>query len=561
MTSTDTDHRAPAPTRKGGSGGPVDRRLLRRARATRTYLIWGVLVAIATAGLIIGQAWILAHAMAAVFTSRAIVGLPFGGLAGTLGALAAIIGVRAALAWLNTWLAHRSAAAVKSQLRRDVLTARLREPGSSSLSTGQLIALTTRGLDALDGYIARYLPQLALAATIPLLIGGTILITDWESALIVALTLPLIPVFMILIGLATQAKLDRSWRTQSRLAGHFADLVSGLPTLQVFGRARAQLTGLEHVERRHRSETMSTLRVTFVSSFVMELLSTFSVALVAVPIGLRLVNGHFDLTSAFFVLILVPEAYLPVRQVGTHFHDSVDGVAAADEAFALIEAADRPAATAYAPDLATAEIELRAASFTHHGAAQPSLAPLDLQVRPGRLVALVGSSGAGKSTALGLIMGFLRPTSGHVVVGGVDLADCDLTAWRRQLAWVAQDPALAAGTIADNVRLGAPDADDATIGAALAQAGAAELDPQRQVGDEGEGLSVGERRRVALARALVRIQAGARLLVLDEPTAGLDAETELRVIEAVRASGAGAVVVTHREAVIAAADDVVEVRR
>ncbi|GAB3706387.1 thiol reductant ABC exporter subunit CydD [Mariniluteicoccus flavus] len=550
---------APAPSRQGRRGGPVDPRLLRRARATRVYLVAGVAVGSATALLVVAQAWLLAATVARVFHARNVDAAPFGGLAPALGLLALVITGRALLAWLNTWLAHRSAAAVKSQLRRDILAARLREPGSSTLTTGQLITLVTRGLDALDGYVARYLPQLVLALTVPLIVGVTILTADVTSAVIVALTLPLIPVFMILIGLATQAKLDRSWRTHSRLAGHFGDLVAGLPTLQVFGRARAQERGLVATEDQHRVETMSTLRVTFLSSFVLELLATYSVALVAVPIGLRLVEGGFSLETGLFVLILVPEAYLPVRQVGTHYHDSVDGIAAADEAFALIEAADRAEGTAVAPDLAAHPLRLEAATFTHASADRPSLHPFDLTVAPGRVVALVGPSGGGKSTALGLVMGFLRPTAGRVTVGGVDLTTCDLARWRTQLAWVAQDPGIVTGTIADNVRLGAPGANDAAVASALLRAGAADLAPDREVGDEGEGLSAGERRRVAIARALLRIEAGARLLVLDEPTAGLDADTETRVLEAVRATGASALVVTHRPAVIAAADDVVEV--
>lgn len=540
--------------------GPVDPRLLKRARATRVYLVAGVAVGSTTALLVVAQAWLLSRTIAGVFTTHRVDAAPVRGLASALFLLAVVVTGRAALAWLNAWLAHRCAAAVKSQLRRDILTARLREPGASTLTSGQLIALLTRGLDALDGYIARYLPQLVLAVTVPLVVGVAIATSDLASAAIVALTLPLIPVFMVLIGLATQAQLDRSWRTQSRLANHFADLVAGLPTLQVFGRARAQERGLVETEDRHRSETMATLRVSFLSSFALELLATYSVALVAVPIGLRLVDGGLTLETGLFVLILVPEAYLPVRQVGTHYHDSVDGLAAADDAFALIEAADRPVATVVAPSLANAPLRLEAAGFTHPDADRPSLAPLDLVVAPGRVVALVGPSGGGKSTVLGLVMGFLRPTTGRVLVGDTDLADCDLAAWRTQLAWVAQDPGLVDGTLAANVRLGDPAADDAAVARALTRAGAGELAPDRTVGDEGEGLSTGERRRVALARALLRLDAGARLLVLDEPTAGLDADTEAEVIAAVRASGAAALVVTHRAAVADAADEVVQVR-
>lgn len=537
--------------------GAIDHRLLKRARATRTYLVAGVAVGSATALLIVCQAWLLSRMIAAVFETRSLAGLPFGGLGPGLGLLMLVIAGRAGLAWLNSWLAHRSAAAVKSQLRADIMAARLQAPGRTHTTTGSLIALLTHGLDALDGYFARYLPQLLLALTVPLIVGIAILTADLTSALIVALTLPLIPVFMVLVGLATKAKMAKSWRVQRRLANHFGDLVTGLPTLQAFGRAKNQVIGLEQTETKHRSETMSTLRVSFLSSFVLELLATYSVALVAVPIGLLLVNGQLDLVTGLFVLILVPEVYLPVRQVGVHYHDSVDGIAAADDAFAIIEAAESRPGTQPADSLAEATVVFDRVSFTHPDAERPSLTALSLTVGPGEVVALAGPSGCGKSTALGLLMGFWTPTDGEIRVGERQLWELEPTSWRAQLAWVAQEPALVSGTVADNVALGDPAASPEAIISALRRAGGAQLPPGRLVEDAGQNFSAGEIRRIAVARALLRIEAGARLLVLDEPTAGLDADTEAQVIDGVRRSGAGALVVTHREAVLAAADRVV----
>ncbi|MDO5498367.1 MAG: thiol reductant ABC exporter subunit CydD [Propionibacteriaceae bacterium] len=546
--------------------GAIDHRLLRRARATRTYLIAGVAVGSATAALVVGQAWVLSRMIARVFDSRgsggdqpgSIDAMPFGGLAAALGVLAAIIAGRALLAGLNAWLAHRCAAAVKSQLRADIMAARLRAPGRTHTATGTLIALLTHGLDALDGYFARYLPQLVLALTVPLIVGVAIFTTHVPSALIVAVSLPLIPVFMVLIGLATKVKMARSWRTQRRLANHFADLVTGLPTLQAFGRAKNQAIGLAETERRHRSETMSTLRVSFLSGFALELLATYSVALVAVPVGLLIVDGRLDLVTGLFVLILVPEVYLPVRQVGLHYHDSIDGIAAADDAFAVIEAAGGKSGAARAPSLAEATITFDRVSFTYPEGPAPALVEFSAEVRPGEVVALAGPSGCGKSTALALLMGFWSPTSGDLRVGDRLLFELDLDSWRAQLAWVAQHPALVAGTVADNIRLGDPAATDAAVADALGRAGGAGLDLARTVEDAGQNLSAGEIRRIAVARALLRIDAGARLLVLDEPTAGLDADTEAQVLTGVRRSGAGALVVTHRPAVLAAADRVVE---
>ena len=545
--------------------GPIDPRLLTRARATRGFLIASVVVGSATALLVVAQAWLLSRIVARVFDAGAqpsaaeAARLPFGGVAAALGVLALVIVGRAVLAWFGSWLAHRSAAAVKSQLRADIIDARLTAPGATRVPTGQLVALLGQGLDALDGYYARYLPQLVLALTVPLIVGVTILTADLTSTIVVALTLPLIPLFMVLIGLATKVKLDRSWRTQTRLANHFADLVAGLPTLQVFGRAQAQEKGLVLTEQKHRSETMSTLRVSFLSSFALELLATYSVALVAVPIGLRLVEGNIDLTTGLFVLILVPECYLPVRQVGVHYHDSIDGITAADEAFAIIEGADavRGRERGAAPDPAAVEVQLAGIGVRHPGAETDALTDFSLAVRPGEVVALSGPSGSGKSTALAVLMGFLTPTTGRVLVGDTDLATIDPAAWRARLAYVAQQPGVINASLAENVRLGDPAADDAAVAEALRRAGAGELDPARAVGDDGVELSAGELRRVAVARALLRLDAGAGLLVLDEPTAGLDAAAEQAVIEAVRRSGASALVVSHRDAVLAAADRVV----
>ncbi|SDY77790.1 thiol reductant ABC exporter subunit CydD [Tessaracoccus flavus] len=530
---------------------PIHPRLLQRARATRWFLLATVVVGLATAALIIAQARLIADWVTEAFATRS---FPPGWQTAAL-MLALVFAGRAALTWLGSLLAHRSAAAVKSTLRRDVLAARLATPIGAA-SSASLVRTVTAGLDALDGYFSKYLPQLGLAATVPLLVGGTILLTDWQSALIIAFTLPLIPLFMALIGWTTEKATRQSFGVADRLARHFGDLIAGLPTLQAFARARAQRHGVELNEGQYREATMKTLYISFLSAFALELLASLSVAVVAVTVGFRLVYGDVDFTTALFVLILAPEAFLPVRQVGVHFHDSADGVAAADAAFEVIDAAPSPGGTGPVP---AGALRLEDVRYTYPGADAPAVDGLSLAVEPGAVVALSGHSGGGKSTALAIAMGFLVPESGRVTVGGEDLAGLDLTDWRRQVAWVAQEPGMLNGTVADNVALGHPEAAAADISRALADAGA-DFGPDKHVGDDGEGLSAGERRRVALARALVRIRVGgARFLILDEPTAGLDADTEARVIAAVRATGAGALVVSHRPAVLAAADHVVEV--
>ncbi|QGF23498.1 thiol reductant ABC exporter subunit CydD [Raineyella fluvialis] len=546
--------------------GPVHRALLSRARATRTYLVAGVLVGTLTAFLVVAQAWLLSHQIAAVFDTRRL-----DGLGRTVGLLVLVLLGRALLRGINPWLGQRAAALVKGRLRHEVVEARLARPLAPGTDTGGLVDLVTHGLDALDGYYAKYLPQLLLAVTVPLVVGVTILTTDLWSTLVVVLTVPLIPFFMALVGWATERRMARRWGVQARLAHHFADLVAGLPTLQVFGRARAQAVGLQRIEARNRAETMATLRISFLSSMTLELLSTLSVAIIAVTIGVRTVNGAMDLTTGLFLLVLAPEVYLPLRQVGVHYHDSAEGVAAADRAFAEIDAAGvagampvAGAAMVSAQALAPEGVALRVRDLqvTYPGADAPALRGVDLEVAPGEFVAVVGPSGGGKSTLLAVLMGFVPPSGGSVLLGGVPLKHVDLAAWRRRVAWVGQTPGLPERTVGANVALGAPGAPQEAIRAALDRAGAADLDAGREVGDESEGLSDGERRRVGLARALLRLShGGASLLILDEPTAGLDPDTERRVLAALRAGDptTSALVVTHRPAVVAACDRTVTV--
>ncbi len=548
--SPTTSAEGAAPTR-----GPIDPRLLRRAAATRRYLAAGVLIGVAVAFLTVAQARVLADTIAGVFDAAPgldyLTPVPGTGrwpdLVPALVALAGIFAAKAGLNWLNALMAHRAAAAVKSQLRRDIVAARLADPLADRTSTAGLVNLATVGLDALDGFYSKYLPQLALACTVPLIVGVAILAADLQAALIVALTVPLIPIFMALVGWTTEARTKKRWRTQQRLAHHFADLVAGLPTLQVFGRARAQAIGLTKSEAASRDETMGTLRISFLSAFVLELLATLSVAVIAVTVGFRVVYGDLELATALFVLLLAPEVYLPVRQVGVHYHDAADGMAAADQAFAVIDAA---AVAPRTPPAAAGEavLAVRGLGHTYPCATEPAVAGVDLTVAPGEFVALTGPSGGGKTTVLNALMGFLTPTAGTLA-----LPD------RGRIAFVGQDPGMITGTIADNLRLAAPDADAAALRAALAGAGGADLDPGRPVGDDGEGLSAGERRRVATARALLRLDAGADVLLLDEPTAGLDADAEATLLAGLRAAGVTAVVVSHRPAVLAQADRVVTI--
>ncbi|MFB7363476.1 thiol reductant ABC exporter subunit CydD [Streptomyces hydrogenans] len=540
---------------------PIDPRLLRYARATRFFLVAVVVLGLAGAALVIAQAMLIAEIVVGAFQK----GLSVSDLTTPLLLLAGVAVARGLVSWLTELAAHRASAAVKSELRGRLLDrATALGPGwLGGQRTGSLIALATRGVDALDDYFARYLPQLGLAVAVPLAVLARIVTEDWVSAAIIVVTLPLIPVFMILIGWYTQARMDRQWKLLSRLSGHFLDVVAGLPTLKVFGRAKAQAASIRAITGDYRRATMRTLRIAFLSSFALELLSTLSVALVAVTIGMRLVHGTLDLYTGLVILVLAPEAYLPLRQVGAQFHAAAEGLAAAEEIFEVLETPVHGGGTRAVP--ADARLELDRVTVRHPGRAEPSLDAASLTVEPGETVALVGPSGAGKSTLLDVVLGFTEPEEGGVVrVGGVDLAELDLAAWRERIAWVPQRPYLFAGTIAENVRLARPDAGDAQVRAALREAGAdsfVDALPEGAatvLGEDGAGLSAGQRQRLALARAFL---ADRPLLLLDEPTAALDGETEAGIVDAVRrlAHGRTVLLVVHRPALLAVADRVVRV--
>ncbi|WP_059010166.1 thiol reductant ABC exporter subunit CydD [Streptomyces specialis] len=528
------------------SRGPVDPRLLRHARATRGFLAATVALGLADAGLVIAQAVLIASAV----TEVSLAPLP---------ALAATAAGRGLVAWLTQLAAHRTSAAVISELRLRLLghATRLGPAGLGGRSTGELTTLATRGVDALEGYFARYLPQLGLAAVVPVAVLARIVTDDWIAAATIAATLPLIPLFMALIGWATQAHTDRQWHRLARLSGHFLDVVSGLATLKVFGRAKAQADNIRAITDDHRRCTLRTLRIAFLSSFALELLATISVALVAVGIGMRLVHGDLDLYTGLVVLILAPEAYLPLRQVGAQFHAAQEGLSAAAEVFAALETKPPERGTHPVPDAPA--LSLDQVTVHHPDRAAPALRETSLTVAPGETVALTGPSGGGKSTLLATVLGLVRPSAGRVLVGGRDLAGLGPAAWHRRVAWVPQHPHLFAGTIADNVRLARPDADDAAVARALRDAAAGDLDPARRLGEGGTGLSAGQRRRVALARAFL---ADRPVLLLDEPTAALDGTTEAEVVEAIRrlAVGRTVLLVTHRPALLAVADRVFHVK-
>jgi len=539
---------------------PLDPRLLRYARSARGYVALTAALGVLTAALVVAQALLLAHALGRAVHD----GADLDAIGPLAAGLAAVVAARVLVTGAQERYAHRAASRAVGELR-DAVVERAVDLGPRYLSAGHgpaLVTLATRGLDALEPYFVRYLPQLVLAATVT---PGTLLVVlglDWVSAAILVGTIPLVPVFMVLVGRLTQGRSERGLVVMQRLGAQVLDLLAGLPTLQALGRERGPAARVQELGDAHRRAAMGTLRIAFLSGMVLELLTTLSVALVAVGIGLRLVEGHLDLVTGLAVLVLAPEVFLPLRQVGAQFHAAADGVAAAEQAFEVL---DRPAPRAGAvgsPDLATTTVRLEGVGVR----ATDGLAPagLDLAVRPGTVVALTGPSGAGKSTAVEVLLGLLPPDEGRVLLDGpdgtVDLADVDRSTYWPQVAWLPQRPVLEPGSLAEVVGGDATSRERAAaltgLDAVVATLPAGWATP---LGRGGVGLSVGQRQRVALTRALL---SPAPLVVLDEPTAHLDATGERVVLDTVRAlrdEGRTVLLVAHRASLAACADVVVPV--
>ena len=543
---------------------PLDPRLLRRARSARRYVLLTAGLGALTAALVITQALLLAAALAPVVTRTA----DWPQVSRTVAWLTLVMVVKAGVTGLQERFAHRAATRAVAELREQVLEHAV-ALGTRWVATHPVATLATRGLEAMDPYFVRYLPQLLLAVTVTPAALVVVLGLDWIAGLTVALTVPLVPVFMALIGRLTQGYSDRRLAAMERLGHQVLDLLAGLPTLRALGRERGPERRVAALSEEHRVATMGTLRIAFLSGMVLELLTTLSVALVAVGIGYRLVWGDVDLQTALAVLVLAPEVYLPLRQVGAHFHASADGVAAAEQAFAVLEEPLPPRGTGRAPDLATTTLRLEGVDVLAPDRAVLAPAGLDLTLEPGTVLALAGPNGAGKSTAVAVLLGVLAPDAGRVVLepaGGqpLDLADLDPVTYWSQIAWVPQRPLIEPGTLRAAVLRGHEVADE-ELRAAAALTGLDEVVAARSegwdalVGQGGSGLSLGQRQRLALTRALL---ASAPIVVLDEPTAHLDADGEavvLAAVERLRSTGRTVLLVAHRASLLRVADTVVHV--
>lgn len=539
----------------------AERGLLAEARNIRGLLLVVLFLSIGIGLIVLFQARLLATACDRVVMHAE-------GVAAVFPIAALLVLLATGRGFCSYLLEHTSATAaarvkksIRSRLYRKIQA--LGPAGLVGDETAPLIETVTRGVDELEHYFTRFLPQLCLAAILPLLFLIVILPYEWRSSLVLLFSAPCIPLFMILIGRGSE-KLHRSqWSRLSRMAGHLLDLVQGLPDLIIFGAAKREAEAVARVSEEYRSATMSVLRVAFLSAFALEFFATVGTAVVAVIIGFRLLWSILSLQEGLFILLMAPEFYLPLRNLGLSYHSRMQGVAAAERIMPLLT---RPLPEGFAgrltPPATPPYVRFEGVSF-RYGGNRGGVTDINLELPAGSITALVGVSGAGKSTLARLLAGMIRPEAGRILINGLDLTMLDPDAWRSRLAWVPQAPYFTAGTVRENLLLGRPDASKHDITAALEAAAAEQIvcrlphGLETLLGDRGAGLSGGELKRLALARAYIR---KAVLIVLDEPTAGLDPENERLVCMALQrlAQGRTVLVISHREQTIAAAERVAE---
>jgi len=537
---------------------------MRYAHSARRHIVLTSVLGLLTAVLVIAQAFLVARSVSPVIEGTA----RLGDVRGLIAALVVVVVLRGATVALREAWGRRAAEGTIRELRTALVAKSERlGPRWRARHGADTATLITRGLDDLEPYFVKFLPQMILVATVTPLALATILLQDFWSALVALLTIPLIPIFMILIGRFTQDSSRKKLVSMERLGSQLLDLMSGLPTLRGLGRTDGPRAHLRRLGRENTRTTLATLRVAFLSGGVLEFLSTLSVALVAVEVGMRLVYGHLTLATGLVVIMLAPEVFEPLRQVGAQFHASADGVAAASATFDILETPEPEHGDAVAPDIAAADIVLDDVWVAARGAWAP--AGLSAVIAPGTLAALRGPSGSGKTTAAMVLLGLEPATRGRIRIRGhapgaptVDLVDVDPASWWSQVTWVPQTPTLVPGALRANLPEDVPLADLERAAAATGfDRVLADLPDgwDTTIGQGGVGLSVGQRQRLALTRALLD---DSRLVVLDEPTAHLDAMSEAAVVASLidlRDQGRTVVVIAHRAAVVAAADHVIDV--
>jgi ATP-binding cassette, subfamily C, bacterial CydD len=541
--------------------------LRRRSRSARKWLLASIALGLTGGLLIVAQAWLISRIVQGTFMD----GLEPARSAPLFGALIAVVALKAVTAWAREIAGFKAGAAVRSRVRGDLAAhlVAVGPAGINPLPSGRLVSSALEQVEALQNFVARYVPQLALAALLPLVILVYIFPISWAAGAILLVTAPLIPAFMILVGMGAESISQRHFQALSRMSAHFLDVLRGLPTLKLFGQSKAQAAKIESVARQYRRRTMAVLRVAFLSSAVLEFFSTIAIALVAVYLGMYYLGylhfGDFgrpiNFAGGFFILLLAPDFFLPLRELGIHYHARADAVGAAEEILKLFDlprAGGRPVqgrTTITAP----ASIRFESVSVDYGSPARAGVENICFTLNQGEQVAVVGASGAGKSTLIHLLLGFIRPGSGRILFDGRPMDDLAREDWRRRIAWIGQNPMLFSGSIKDNIVLACPDAGAERIAQAARYAGVAEFAAQKAdgldsaVGEQGRALSMGQAQRVALARAFLK---DAPLLLLDEPTASLDTGTEARILADLKRWSRGRTVfmATHRPAPLALVD-------
>jgi len=546
----------------------LDRRLISSAGTARRSLATTIALGAADGIAVVFQAWTVSRIVNVVF-------LAGGGLSQVrlwLVLLLILSLVRLALSTFREVAAQRAANYVKSDIRNRLLSQLLAlgPAYTTAERSGELTNTIQEGVEALDSYIRQYLPQVALAAIVPLAIFLFILPVDLLSAFVLLFTAPLIPIFMVLIGDAAEAQTRRQWSVLSAMSANFLDAIQGLTTLKLLGRSRAMIAEIVNISERFRHSTMRVLRVAFLSAFVLEMVATISTAVVAVEIGLRLLYGRIVFEQAFFVLLLAPEFYLPLRLLGTRFHSGMSGVAAAQSIFDIL---DQPT-HAVKKDQPTHDkslefheaIEFRDVRLTYDDGERIALAGVTFSIPRGKIVGVVGPTGGGKSTLAQLLLRFAKPDSGEILIDGMPLKDVDADAWRRLLVWVPQQPYIFNTSAAKNIRFGRPQASFADIQTAAGRAGAHSFISSlpdgydTKLGEGGSRLSGGEAQRIAIARAFIK---DSPILILDEATAHLDIETETEILESLRnlLTGRTALIIAHRLRTVVNADEILVLSR
>lgn len=537
----------------------MDRRLFRQVKSARVSLgatvILGVLAAVAT----IAQMVFLARVVNQVFLR----GADLGDVRGLLFSLLVVGVARAGLLWLREITAQRGAVRVKSELREKLFAhvLRLGPTYTRGERTGELATTATEGVEKLEAYFARYLPQVFLSALVPLLVALYVLPLDWASAVLLLMTAPVIPVMMVLVGSYAEEHMQRQWTALSRLGASFVDALQGLPTLKVFGRAPEERRRMAAASEEFRERTMKVLRYAFISGFVLEFMTAMAIALVAVTLGVRLVAGAMPFEVAFLVLLLAPEFYKPLRELGAHRHAGMEGKAAAERIFEILDTPVPVRSGANTPTRLSGgvEIELSGVGYTYPGSEREALSDLTLTLPAGTRTALVGRSGSGKSTLVNLLLRFLELQDGGITANGVPITRMLVEVWRENLALVPQRPYLFYGSVLENILIARPDASREDVERAAELAGAAEFIqrlPHRydtQIGERGARLSGGEAQRVAIARAFLK---DAAVLIMDEPTSSLDPESERLIRDALErlTRGRTVLVVAHRLNTVHGAD-------